>query len=565
MLQELSIRNFAIIDDLHIRYCEGLTVLSGETGAGKSILISAVNLLLGSRASATLIRSGCETAELEALFQISAASSVAKTMAAHGYNAEEGLVVRRIVSRIDSNRIYINGRLATRQTLNAITENLASISGQHVHQNLLKEDQHLLILDQVGGLLSLRNAVSGAYLQLLPLIEKLNELKTLKRRQAQHIELLQYQKNEIADTGIVPGEDVALEQERTRLKNSALLFQTVYGGIEELYSCQGSVSERLVEVKRTLDKAGQIDSALNSQTQSLAQITFELEDLVEALRNYLNTLQMDENRLAEVEERRDILNRLKRKYGGSLPDVLAHLEAITRELSAVENIDNEIAATEARVRKLHASLSDLALRLSQQRKATAEHLAAKIIAELEALKMPQTKFEITLSSVAAQENTIKYLKVSEHLITDTGVDRAMFLIAPNVGEALKPLAAIASGGELSRVVLAIKAILAETDSVETVIFDEVDAGIGGGVAEVVGQKLADLAQHHQIICITHLPQIAKFANHHFSISKSVSAGRTRTTIQPLDESGRIEEIARMLGGVEITPATLAHAREMLES
>jgi DNA repair protein RecN (Recombination protein N) len=565
MLQELSIRNFAIIDDLHIRFCEGLTVLSGETGAGKSILISAVNLLLGSRASATLIRSGCETAELEALFQISAASSVAQTMAAHGYNAEEGIVVRRIVSRIDSNRIYINGRLATRQTLNAITENLASISGQHVHQNLLKEEQHLLILDQFGGLLSLRKSVSEAYLQLLPLIEKLNELETLKRRQAQHVELLQYQKNEITDTNIVPGEDVALEQERTRLKNSEFLFQTVYGGIEELYSRQGSVSERLVEVEKALDKAGQIDRALKSQTESLAQITFELEDLVEALRNYLNTLQMDENRLAEVEERRDILNRLKRKYGGSLQEVLAHLEAITRELSTVENIDNEIAATETKIRELHANLSGLALRLSQQRKTTAEHLAAKIAAELAALKMPQTEFKIMLNRVSAQENTIKHLKVNEHLITEAGVDRAMFLIAPNVGEALKPLAAIASGGELSRVVLAIKAILAETDSVETVIFDEVDAGIGGGVAEVVGQKLADLAHHHQIICITHLPQIAKFANHHFSISKSVSAGRTRTNIHPLDQSGRIEEIARMLGGVEITPTTLAHAREMLES
>jgi len=565
MLQELSIRNFAIIDDLHIRFSGGLTVLSGETGAGKSILISAVNLLLGSRASATLIRSGCETAELEAQFQISATSNVAQTMAAHGYNAEEGLVVRRIVSCSDSNRIYINGRLATRQTLNAITENLASISGQHVHQNLLKEDQHLFILDRFGGLLSLRNAVADAYLQMVPLTEKLNDLETLKQRQAQHVELLQYQKNEIADTGIVPGEDVALEQERTRLKNSEFLFQTVYGGIEEIYSRQGSVSERLVEVEKALDKAGQIDRALKSQTESLAQITFELEDLVEALRNYLKTLQMDESRLAEVEERRDILNRLKRKYGGSLQDVLAHLEAITRELATVENIDNEIAATETNIRKLHAHLSDLALRLSQQRETTAEHLAAKIVAELAALKMPQTKFEITLSRVAAQENTIKYLKVSKHIITQTGVDRAIFLIAPNVGEALKPLAAIASGGELSRVVLAIKAILAETDSVETVIFDEVDAGIGGGVAEVVGQKLADLAQHHQIICITHLPQIAKFAHHHFSISKSVSAGRTRTNILPLDESGRIEEIARMLGGVEITPATLAHAREMLES
>jgi DNA repair protein RecN (Recombination protein N) len=273
---------------------------------------------------------------------------------------------------------------------------------------------------------------------------------------------------------------------------------------------------------------------------------------------------MDENRLEAVEERIDHLNRLKRKYGGSLEAVLSHLDTVSRELSAVENIDAEIGATKESLDEKTTKLAHLAQSLSLKRKATAEGLSARVVAELESLNMSQTEFQVSLSCILAEEKTSPYLITNGHHLHQTGFDRALFLIAPNVGEVLKPLATIASGGELSRVVLAIKAILAETDSVETVIFDEVDAGIGGGVAEVVGQKLSELARHHQIICITHLPQIAKFGHHHFSISKNVSGGRTHTRIKQLDETNRVEEIARMLGGVEITPATLAHAREMLK-
>jgi DNA repair protein RecN (Recombination protein N) len=273
---------------------------------------------------------------------------------------------------------------------------------------------------------------------------------------------------------------------------------------------------------------------------------------------------MDEQRLETVEERLDTLNKLKRKYGGSIEAVFSHLETIEQELSRVENISDQIKEVEDKLFNLHAQLKRRSTQLSKKRKKAAEVFARKVAAELDSLNMPHADFEVILRPIAKKEKTSIYLESDHHLITETGVDRATFMIAPNPGEELKPLAGIASGGELSRVVLALKAILAETGAVETIIFDEVDAGIGGVTAEVVGRKLYELARHHQIICITHLPQIAKFGERHFSITKHVDAGRTRTAIQPLSKKDRYREIARMLGGEKITRTTLEHARELLE-
>jgi DNA repair protein RecN (Recombination protein N) len=564
MLKELSIRNFAIIDDLQIGFSEGLTILSGETGAGKSIILNAVNLLLGSRASADLVRTGAKAAELEALFHISPNSSVSEIMSELGYDPAQGLLIRRIIARSDGNRVYINGRLATIQILNTITENLASISGQHAHQGLLKEDEHLLILDQFGGLMSQRQKVYDRYHQILPLIDELERLKNIRDRQAEQLELLQFQKKEISDAAIVPGEDTDLEQERLRLKNAETLYQIVNGSIEELYGAPGSVIERLLEVKKNLERAGQIDSQLNSGTGSLAESTYHIEDLIEELRSYLKLIQIDEQRLEAVEERLDELNKLKRKFGGSLQAVQSQLESIEQELSNVANIGEKINSVKNLIAGLHDRCQAVALRLSRNRKKAAGALAKKIIKALSSLKMVQTIFKVDLNTISWNPKTDPYLKIDDHALTETGIDRVTFMIAPNLGEDLKPLAAIASGGELSRVILALKAILADTDSVETVIFDEVDAGIGGGTAEVVGRKLAELAKHHQVICITHLPQIAAFGEHHFSISKHVTDGRTQTAIQPLSNAERHKEIARMLGGEDITSTALEHARELLE-
>ncbi|MFC1578698.1 DNA repair protein RecN, partial [Thermodesulfobacteriota bacterium] len=320
----------------------------------------------------------------------------------------------------------------------------------------------------------------------------------------------------------------------------------------------------LLEVKKNLTTAGQIDAQLKTTAESLASASYQIEDLTDELRAHLNLIQMDDQRLETVEERLDTLNKLKRKYGGSLEAVFSQLETIGGELSKVKNISHQIREVEENLAKLHDQLTRRVLELSQKRAQAAKKLAVKVVAELGSLNMSLTEFKALLQPIATDEKTNSYLTAQESAISETGIDRATFMIAPNPGEELKPLAGIASGGELSRVVLALKAILAETDAVETIVFDEVDAGIGGGTAEVVGRKLSELARHHQVICITHLPQIAKFGEHHFSISKHVNDGRTLTSIQPLNKEDRFREIARMLAGEEITQTTLDHARELLE-
>jgi DNA repair protein RecN (Recombination protein N) len=428
---------------------------------------------------------------------------------------------------------------------------------------LLKEEQQLVIIDQFGGLVPDRYYVYQCFHEIVPLIRHLNDLKAKKDRQTEHIQLLEFQKREIQAAGLVPGEDAALEQERIRLKNSESLFQTAWDSIETLYDSQGAVVEHLLLITKNLEKASLIDPLLVSSAKRMAEIAFNVEDVAEELRTYLKKIEMDENRLEVVEDRLDIISKLSRKYGGSLDAVFLRLESIEKELLSMEGLTDDISDAEKRLSSLHNKLVEAATKLSEKRKKVAVVLAKKVEKELASLKMPQTQFKISFRTTPADSSNDPYLTIEKNVVYETGIDQAVFLIAPNVGEPLKPLSSIVSGGELSRVVLAIKAILAQTESVETIVFDEVDAGIGGGVAEVVGRKLAALAKHHQIICITHLPQIAKFGDHHFSISKHVSEGRTKTSINCLSDSERINEIARMLGGEKITKATLDHAREML--
>jgi DNA repair protein RecN (Recombination protein N) len=563
MLQEISIRNFAIIEDLTIRFESGLTVLSGETGAGKSIIINAVNLLLGSRVSAALIRTGAESAELEALFHISARSSVADTMRDLGYYPDDGLLVRRIISSSDRHRIYINGRLATMQVLTAITADLASISGQHAHQGLLKEDEHLNILDQYGSLLSLRTEYQAVYRQIVPLIRKEQELLHRQARQGEQMDLLRYQRDEIEAACVQPDEDSQLEKERLRLKNSETLFETVRQCVDEIYNNDGAAVERLGYFGKELARVAELDDRLKPRADEIETLTYGLEELASHLRDYLNGIDMDPGQLEAAEARLDKLNKLKRKYGGSLDSVRAHEEEATRQLAEIENIDAAIDAVRAELKACHAGLGRLADALSEKRTESAGKLARAVEQELTSLKMADTRFSVEIRPLPVAPDAGPYLSHNGGGLSESGPDRAAFMIAPNVGEAIKPLAAIASGGELSRIVLALKVILAQNESVETIVFDEVDAGIGGMVAELVGKKLANLARHHQILCITHLPQIAKYADHHFCIVKAVSKGRTHTTITPLSAEERVEELARMLGGEKITSTTRAHAKEML--
>jgi DNA repair protein RecN (Recombination protein N) len=564
MLHELSIRQFAIIDDIRITFQDGLTIMSGETGAGKSIIINAVNLLLGSRASEKMIRTGADTAEVEALFQVQADSSVAQAMQAHDFPASENLLIRRIISRNKRHRVYINDRLSTMQVLKTIVRHMASISGQHAHQGLLQEDQQLLILDQSGGLLPLRKKVNQAYHQLVELIRKYHQLQMRQSQQQEHLALLQFQLREIQTATIVENEDLELEQEIARLKNAEQLYATVHASIDELYNASGAVVERILAIGKKLEDVSQIDSALSASSQTLSENAYRIEDVVSDLRDYLGKIQMDDQRLEEAEERLYLLNTLKRKYGGSLAAVSEKEAAIEQEIAQDKHLNQDIAETHNALVALQKKAIGLSDKLSQNRQTAAAELARSVEAELATLKMNQTRFEISLQPLGNHTESEPFLRNGDKILSESGQESVEFLIAPNVGEALKPMAEIASGGELSRIVLALKAILAQTDSVETVIFDEVDAGIGGTVAEVVGKKLAQLSRHHQVICITHLPQIARFGDHQMKITKEVRNNRTETAIQSLDPEERLQEIARMLAGENVTKKTLAHAAEMME-
>ncbi|MBS3809787.1 MAG: DNA repair protein RecN [Desulfobacterales bacterium] len=565
MLREIAIKNFAIIDDLRISFEQGLNIISGETGAGKSIIINALNAILGSRADASMIRTGAESAELEAMFDVDPDGPAAQVLYEQGYDAEGELIIRRILSNKDRHRVYINGRLATMQLLSRTTDNLAGISGQHEHQRLLKESEHLNILDQFGGLIPLRKKVSECYSSLQPLIRQLKDLQGQKSEQAERIELLNFQKKEIDEANISPGEEEALKQSLKRFKNAEFLYQTIGGGIEELYNREGAVAERLKTIQKDIEKAAAIDPDLTRAADDLADTAIRIEDTVDQLRGYLDGIEFDQGKIEETDARLDMINRLKRKYGGSIEEILEYRDKTEKELTEIENIDEKIAETEAAIKDAHGRLCELAAELSEKRSAAAKDLALKMEEELDSLKMGDTRFSISLRQNSPGPDNPEWLCMNGKALTERGCEQALFMIAPNPGESPRPLSKIASGGELSRVILALKAILADTEPVETVVFDEVDAGIGGEVAEVVGRKLAGLAGRNQVICITHLAQIARFGHHHFRITKSVREGRTATSIDRLDESGRIEETARMIGGEAITETTLAHAKELLKN
>jgi DNA repair protein RecN (Recombination protein N) len=563
MLRELSIKNFAIIDDLSITFEKGLTVLTGETGAGKSIIINAVNLILGSRASPDLIRSSEETAELAALFEVLPDSSMARLAEVQGFDLSDGLLIRRIIQKNGRHKIYINGQLATLQMLSTMNEHLASISGQHAHQGLLRAEQHLLILDQFGGLTKLRDRVSEYYQGMLSVIEEYESLKRKHIEQTEHRELLEFQYQEIQQADITRDEDKGLEEERQRLRYAHQLYETVGRCVDRLYSSEGAVVENVTGVARELQSLTSIDSSLTPLAKHVEEASLQLEDLANDLREYLHRVVFDNDRLEAVELRIDVLQRLKRKYGGSLESVLARGKEAEQELRRISMLPEQIAEIEEKLDRLYKKLIEVCQKLSRQRKKAAKKLSAKVQQELATLEMTGTMFEVRFKPNPAAEDVDPHLLVDNSRIEATGIDHVNFLIAPNIGEDLRPLAQIASGGELSRIVLALKGILAIKESVETLIFDEVDAGIGGGVAEVVGKKLESLAHFHQVICITHLPQIAQFAAHHFKIAKRVYRGRTRTSMKPLHGDERVKEVARMLGGVRVTKKTLDHAREMM--
>ena len=576
MLSELAIKKFAIIDDLRISFSHGLSVLTGETGAGKSIIIEAVNLLLGGRASADLVRTGEKSAELEAFFDIAPDGPAAAIMTSQGLDPSEGLIIRRIINTNGRHRIFINSTQATMQLLKQVTANLASVSSQHAHQTLLSEDNHLDILDYFANTWPLRNKVHATFNELTPIIRELARLKANIEKTTEEQELIQFQIDDIDRAGILPDEDKILETRKQRLKNGSEIFTNLNTGVETIYSGEGALLEELGGIKAGLEKHGHLDGNIADITEKLSRIMLDLEDITDEMRKISANIDLDPGSLEETEARLDLIQKLKRKYGKpSLEALFAFHADLKEKIAGTENMAEKITAMEKQCIRLSRTLGTMALDLSEARKKAAKKLATLAENELKTLEMDQIRFTIAVNQTTSGRGKGQQelfpanrpedlLSVKGMKITDTGMDKVSFLMAPNPGESPRPLARIASGGELSRVVLALKAILSDTDVLGTLIFDEVDSGIGGKTSDKVGIKLKALSEKYQVICITHLAQIAKYGQNHYKIEKQVVNQRTATMITPLiDRDARIREIARMMGGSTITKATLDHATELL--
>jgi DNA repair protein RecN (Recombination protein N) len=553
MLTELNIRNFAIIDELKIAFDGGLNVISGETGAGKSIIIGAVGLLLGDRANADMIRSFEDAAVVEALFHIRAYEGLREKVSEMGFGDGDELIVRRVVSRSGKNRIYINGALASLASLTTIGESLINICGQHEHQMILDPDNHTGILDEFGGLLLLRSAYRENYSRYRELNEKLHGLQELKRTRAQREDLLRFQVGEISQADIRTGEDTALLDEKKILANVQKLIDCAETAYETLYGKSDSVLTEFRSAAGAVKEIRKIDTALKLSEGDMEELYYRIEDAAFILRDYAKHHSFDPARMETIEERLELLGRLKRKYGGTLDAVLGKQAEAEEELRNIASVEEEIGMLVEVIADERGRLVENGRILSGRRRETADALKATIEAEIRTLGMENAHFAVVF----------REMPEGDAAFNEKGMDDLEFYLSTNVGEELKPLRGIASGGELSRIMLAVKKVLARTGSVGTIVFDEVDSGIGGATAQIVGQKLKEVSRHHQVLCITHLPQIACCGDRHYQVVKRITGKRTNTIVSLLSEEERLEEIARMLGGIELTEKTRDHAREML--
>lgn len=562
MLVQLNISNFAIIKHLEVSFKSGLNIISGETGAGKSIIINAMNLILGSRASSDLIRTGCGDAGVEALFSFPESRVLKEILSEFGIAFDGELLIRRTISREGRNRILINGSIATLQMLSGLGTMLISISGQFDHQRLLKPDNHLYILDDFSGLGKERIKLNDLFSRRMSLKEDINKMQREISKAEDKRELVRFQVEEIDGAGLSPGEDETLLGEKKRLQHAEELLAIVTEGYEVLYERDDSALSSVSRVTTGLNKGAGIDPGLGSIRDALAETELKLEDVSFALRDFRKTIPMDPQKLEDVVERLEFINRLKRKYCPTIEEILKLGDKLKSEIYNLGEKREKLDGLIRRIKEIEADILQRAVSISKKRKKAAAIFEEAVEKELAGLHMGNTMFRVNFYEDYRGLEDTEERTVDE--INADGFDRVEFMISPNVGEELRPLFKIASGGELSRIMLAMKTILAKTASVETIIFDEVDSGISGAAAEIVGEKILSLAEYHQILCITHLPQIASQGQTHFLVKKEISRDRTQTILYELTPEERVEEIARLLGGRKITAHARAHAREFLE-
>ena len=561
MLTELSIRNFAIIEALSVSFEKGLTVLTGETGAGKSIIIDAVHLLVGGRGSAEFIRHGEKKAEIEGLFMIDDTEHPVYAKAEEfGIDMADGMaVLRRDIASSGKSICRINGKLVTIAILREIGRTLIDIHGQHEHQELMDERLHLPLLDQFGGtkVAQALTEYQQLYQEYDGAVKQLKKLSQNEQQMVHRLDLIQFQHQEISQAGLRLGEDEELAEEKKKINN----FEKVHEALQTSYQALAGEQRGLDWLSlamNNLEEAASLDSALKTASEPVSNSFFILEDAVSVIRDQLDALEYDPERLEMIESRLNEINQLKRKYGRTIEEIVEYGAMIEEEIETLQNRETHIVNLEKQIKSIKADLLLEAKNLSELRQKNAVKLTKKIEQELKALYMEKAVFEAHFHRTAFDEK-----EPGEQEIGRNGLDVMEFYLSTNPGEPLKPLSKIASGGELSRIMLALKSIFSKHQGVTSIIFDEVDTGVSGRVAQAIAEKIYQVAAGSQVLCISHLPQVAAMADTHLFIAKQIKAGRTNTSVKPLDETDKIKEISRMISGVEITDLTKEHARELL--
>ncbi len=550
MLRELSIKNFALIEELHVSFDKGLNILTGETGAGKSIIIGAIGLILGGRASSEVIRKGSDLCEVLGLFEIKENIRLKEMLAEMSLltKEEEEFLLKRELNRQGKSRCFLNGQIITLGMLEEIGNYLVDVHGQHEHQALLKPGVARDLLDEFGVLMRIRKRTEQTYRKFREKSRELEELRTSEKEREQQIDLYQFQIKEIEQANLSVEEEEVLDKEYKVLSNAEKLDQLSQELYHHLYEGAGSITEKMALVERDLEGIVAIDQTLKDELEELEEAKYRIEEISIAVRDYRRKIEFNPQKLEEILERKELINKLKRKYGSTIKDILNYRKETQIKLDKLINSARSMEELTSEVKRLEEELAREAGELSRERKIAGGKLKKKTEEELRELGMGKARFDV---------------EIKQGEIKSTGMDEIAFLVAPNVGEDLKPINKIASGGEISRIMLALKSILARADQIPTLIFDEIDTAIGGRIAQVVGRKLRVLSPNHQVICITHLPQIAVFASNHYYVDKKISEGRTKTIVDLLDKKGRESEIARMLSGEHLTEITLKHAREMI--
>lgn len=563
MLEEITIKNFAIIDELTISFQSGLTVLTGETGAGKSIIIDAISLLIGARGSVDFVRHGQDRAEIEGLFSIEKSHPVRSLLAQHGIDASDNMVIlRRDITSRGKSICRLNGKLVTLSLLREVGQALLDIHAQHEHQELMQPEKHLMILDRFAGdvLKETLSDYRSRYETYHRLLTEWREWQKNDQEVANHIDFLQYQLREIEEAALSLGEDEALEKEKHFLSHSEKLYQELGSAYNSLYG-EGKALDWIGQAVAHVEEAATIDHDMEALSERMQEALFTLEESATEIRSHLENISFDPNRLNEIEARLDEINRLKRKYGDTVEDILERAARMEEELDLLSNKEEKLANIEKEMKAAALDVKAEADTLTDIRKQAATQLIQDIEKELADLYMESARLHVDIGRLST--GTPLHMEERDVYVNENGCDQIQFYIATNAGEPLKPLTKIASGGEISRIMLAMKTVLARFQQVTALIFDEVDTGVSGRVAQSIAEKIYRVSTHSQVICISHLPQVAAMADHHLFIQKREKNNRVATTVTKLNDTKRMEEIARMISGVEVTDVAKENAKELL--